>query len=35
VLNASHPGETTKAVILRDGKQLELQVTFQESARPR
>jgi Tol biopolymer transport system component len=35
VLNASHPGETTKAVILREGKQLELQVTFQESARPR
>jgi Tol biopolymer transport system component len=35
VLNASKPGETTKAVIVRDGKRLELPVTFQESARPR
>ena len=32
VLNASKPGETTKAVVLRDGKRLELEVTFQEGA---
>jgi Tol biopolymer transport system component len=32
VLNASKPGETTKAVIVRDGKRMELDVTFQESA---
>jgi Tol biopolymer transport system component len=32
VLNASKPGETTQATIIRDGKQLELEVTFQESA---
>jgi len=36
VLNASKPGETTKAVVLRGGKRVELDVTFQESAqRPR
>jgi len=32
VLNASKPGETTKVVVLRDGKRLELNVTFQEGA---
>jgi hypothetical protein len=32
VLNASKPGETTKATVIRDGKKLELDVTFQESA---
>jgi Tol biopolymer transport system component len=31
VLNASKPGETTKATVVRDGKRLELDVTFQES----
>jgi Tol biopolymer transport system component len=30
VLNASKPGETTKVVVLRDGKRVELDVTFQE-----
>ncbi|MBN1208737.1 MAG: M20/M25/M40 family metallo-hydrolase [Myxococcaceae bacterium] len=35
VLNASKPGETVTAVILRDGKELKLEVTFQESKRPR
>jgi hypothetical protein len=32
VLNASKPGETTKATVVRNGKQVELDVTFQESA---
>ena len=32
VLNASKPGETTRAVVIRDGKRLELEVTFQESS---
>jgi S1-C subfamily serine protease len=35
VLNASKPGETVRAVVMRDGKPLEVEVTFQESARPR
>jgi Tol biopolymer transport system component len=35
VLNASKPGETTSAVVLREGKELKLEVTFQESARPK
>jgi S1-C subfamily serine protease len=35
VLNASKPGETVTAVVLRDGKGLQLEVTFQESKRPR
>jgi S1-C subfamily serine protease len=35
VLNASKPGETVTAVILRDGKEVRLEVTFQESKRPR
>jgi Tol biopolymer transport system component len=35
VLNASKPGETVTAVILRDGKELRLEVTFQDSKRPR
>jgi hypothetical protein len=30
VLNASKPGETTKVVVIRDGKRVELEVTFQE-----
>ncbi|HEY2743380.1 MAG TPA: M20/M25/M40 family metallo-hydrolase [Polyangia bacterium] len=33
VLNASHPGETVTAIVLRDGKRLELEATFQESKR--
>jgi Tol biopolymer transport system component len=32
VLNASKPGETTKATVVRNGKKVELDVTFQESA---
>jgi Tol biopolymer transport system component len=32
VLNASKPGETTKATVVRNGKKIELDVTFQESA---
>jgi Tol biopolymer transport system component len=32
VLNASKPGETTKVVVIRDGRRLELDVTFQEGA---
>jgi Tol biopolymer transport system component len=35
VLNSSKPGETVTAVVLRDGKELKLEVTFQESKRPR
>jgi Tol biopolymer transport system component len=35
VLNASKPGETVRAVVLRDGKEVPLEVTFQESKRPR
>lgn len=31
VLNASKPGETVPAVVLRDGKEVKLEVTFQES----
>jgi hypothetical protein len=30
VLNASKPGETTKVVVIRDGRRVELEVTFQE-----
>jgi S1-C subfamily serine protease len=33
VLNASHPGETTRTTILRDGKPLSLDVTFEARAR--
>jgi hypothetical protein len=33
VLNASKPGETVKAVVIRDGKEVELEATFQESKR--
>jgi S1-C subfamily serine protease len=33
VLNASHPGETVTATVLRDGKELKLEATFQESKR--
>jgi Tol biopolymer transport system component len=35
VLNSSKPGETVTAVVIRDGKELQLEVTFQESKRPR
>lgn len=35
VLNAARPGETVTAVVLREGKEVPLQVTFQESKRPR
>lgn len=35
VLNTSKPGETVTAVVLRDGKELRLEVTFQETKRPR
>jgi Tol biopolymer transport system component len=31
VLNASKPGETSSASVIRDGKRIELQVTFQET----
>jgi membrane-associated protease RseP (regulator of RpoE activity) len=34
-LNAAKPGETVKVVVLRDGKRLPLEATFQESHRPR
>ncbi|HEX5100556.1 MAG TPA: PDZ domain-containing protein, partial [Polyangiaceae bacterium] len=33
VLNASKPGETTKVTVIRDGKRLELDVTFHEGRR--
>jgi hypothetical protein len=33
VLNAAHPGETVPAVVIRDGKEVKLEVTFQESQR--
>jgi hypothetical protein len=33
VLNASRPGERVKAAVLRDGRELTLEVTFQESRR--
>lgn len=35
VLNASRPGETVPAVVVRNGKPTQLQVTFQESQRGR
>ena len=35
VLNASKPGETVPAVVLRDGKEVKLEVTFQEGHRPK
>ncbi|HYI02100.1 M20/M25/M40 family metallo-hydrolase [Hyalangium sp.] len=35
VLNSSKPGETVTGVVVRDGKELQLEVTFQESKRPR
>ena len=35
VLNGSKPGETVPAVVLRDGKEVKLEVTFQESQRPK
>lgn len=34
VLNASKPGESVPATVLRDGKRVEVEVTFQESKRP-
>jgi hypothetical protein len=33
VLNQSKPGETVPAVVVRDGKEVKLEVTFQESQR--
>ena len=33
VLNASKPGETVTAAILRDGRELAVPVTFEESKR--
>jgi S1-C subfamily serine protease len=30
VLNASKPGETTKVTVIREGKRIDLEVTFQE-----
>ncbi|WP_394837307.1 M20/M25/M40 family metallo-hydrolase [Pendulispora rubella] len=35
VLNASKPGETVPAVVIREGKEVKLDVTFQENPRPR
>ncbi|MCP3135948.1 M20/M25/M40 family metallo-hydrolase [Pyxidicoccus xibeiensis] len=35
VLNSAKPGETVRAVVLREGKEVPLEVTFQESKRPR
>jgi Tol biopolymer transport system component len=35
VLNASKPGERVTAVVLREGKEVKMEVTFQESHRPR
>ncbi len=35
VLNASKPGETVPALVLREGKEVRLDVTFQESQRPK
>ncbi|NTX17011.1 M20/M25/M40 family metallo-hydrolase [Myxococcus sp. CA056] len=35
VLNSSKPGETVEARVLREGKEVPLEVTFQESKRPR
>ncbi|WP_224249909.1 M20/M25/M40 family metallo-hydrolase [Hyalangium gracile] len=35
VLNSSKPGETVSAVVVREGKEVQLEVTFQESKRPR
>jgi S1-C subfamily serine protease len=34
-LNASKPGETVTATVLREGKEVRLSATFQESKRPR
>jgi Tol biopolymer transport system component/Zn-dependent M28 family amino/carboxypeptidase len=34
-LNASKPGETVKASLMRNGKKIEVEVTFEESKRPR
>jgi S1-C subfamily serine protease len=31
VLTASKPGDTVPAVVIRDGKEVKLEVTFQES----
>jgi S1-C subfamily serine protease len=35
VLNSVKPGETVNAVVLRDGKPLTLEATFQEGRRAR
>ena len=34
-LNASKPGQTVTAVVLRDGREVQLAVTFQEGRRGR
>jgi peptidase M28-like protein/WD40 repeat protein/PDZ domain-containing protein/PA domain-containing protein len=34
VLNASRPGETVPAVVLRDGREVKVEITFQEGRRP-
>ncbi|MGQ0505894.1 MAG: M20/M25/M40 family metallo-hydrolase [Myxococcaceae bacterium] len=34
-LNSAHPGETVSAVVVREGKQVTLETTYQESQRPR
>jgi C-terminal processing protease CtpA/Prc len=34
VLNASKPGETVPAVVIRDGKEVKLEITFGEGGRP-
>ena len=35
VLNSAKPGETVAVVVLREGKEVRLEATFQESRRPR
>ncbi|MCC6621939.1 MAG: M20/M25/M40 family metallo-hydrolase [Deltaproteobacteria bacterium] len=35
VLNAARPGETTTAVVVREGKELAVEITYQEGSRPR
>jgi S1-C subfamily serine protease len=35
VLNSSRPGERVKATVLRGGREIALEVTFQESRRAR
>ena len=35
VLRQAKPGETVKAVVVREGERVEMEVTFGESQRPR